>query len=135
MPFKYKGRDFTALRDYTPEFERRGVHLAGKLEWADPAWRHNFGLAEDAMPSILAAAANDAQPTMITQANAGIPAALTTLIDPEVVEIIFTPMVLQRVFGGEEKKGDWTVDAIQFPIVEPAGFVTSYGDWNNDGQS
>lgn len=110
------------LIELTPEFEARGVILPGKTAFNAPGWRQNFNLA------------TDAQPQLITQANAGIPAFLTTLIDPEVIEIIFTPMVLQEAFGGEEKKGDWTTDAIEFPSVEPAGFTTSYGDWNNDGQ-
>lgn len=110
------------LLELTPEFEARGVHLGGVAGFAADGWRENFNLALDA------------QPGLITAANAGIPAFLTTLIDPEVIETIFTPMVLQEVFGGEEKKGDWTTDAIEFPSVEPAGFTTSYGDWNNDGQ-
>ena len=107
---------------------REGVILAGMPGMAHPtmaidqAWKEDFTLA------------TDAQPSLITQSNAGIPAMLTTLFDPEVVRTVVAPMRFAEVFG-EEKKGSWLDDLVEFPGIESAGFVTSYGDWNNNGQT
>jgi len=78
--------------------------------------------------------AMDAQPALITQPNAGIPAFLTNVIDPEVIRILTAPMRAAEIFG-EVKKGDWTTLTAQFPVVESAGEVSSYGDWNNNGNT
>lgn len=104
--------------------ESEGVILAGV-----PGVQR--GLAMDAKDF---KAAWDAQPQLITQSNAGIPAVLTTLFDPEVVRTVVAPMAFAETFG-EEKRGTWLDDAAEFPGIESAGFVTSYGDWNNNGQT
>lgn len=74
----------------------------------------------------------DAQPTMVTLSNAGIPAYFTNYMDPEMIRVLVTPMKAAQIFG-ETKKGDWTTKSSQFPIVESTGEVTSYGDYNNGG--
>ena len=87
-----------------------------------PAWKRDFNLAMDA------------QPQLSTVANGGVPSFLANLVDPEVIRIIFTPTRAAEIYG-EEKKGDWTTLSTQFPIVESAGQVTSYGDFNNNGNT
>lgn len=74
----------------------------------------------------------DAQPQLVTTPNAGIPALFTNLVDPEVVRIITQPLRAAEIIG-ETKKGDWTTLSTQFPVVESAGQVSSYGDFNNNG--
>lgn len=111
-------RHFT--RAQIAELANDGVILSGQQVFMDDSWKDDFQLAADA------------QPQLVTVANAGIPAFLTTMLDPEVVRTVVTPMRFAEVFG-EVKKGDWTDDAIQFPTIESSGFVTSYGDWNNNG--
>lgn len=76
--------------------------------------------------------AYDAQPLSITNLNSGIPAALVNLVDPRTIRILTTPMKASQI-ATEVKKGDWTTITTQFPIVESAGEVTSYGDFNNEG--
>jgi hypothetical protein len=76
--------------------------------------------------------AQDAQPSLVTLSNAGIPAYLTNYIDPEMIRVLVTPNKAAEIFG-ETKKGDWTTKSTQFPIVESTGEVTSYGDHNNNG--
>lgn len=90
------------------------------LEDTEAAWKVDFNLAMDA------------QPTLITTPNSGIPGFLTTLIDPEVIRVLVTPMKAATIYG-ETKKGDWTTLTAMFPMVEATGEVSSYGDWNNNG--
>lgn len=78
--------------------------------------------------------AMDAQPTLVTVSNGGIPAYLANYLDPEFVRVLVTPMRVGEIIG-EEKKGDWTTASAQFPVVESAGYVTSYGDYSNGGQA
>jgi len=74
----------------------------------------------------------DAEPTLITTPNAGVPNAFTTYFDPKLIEVILTPNNAVKIVG-EVRKGDWTTDAIGFPMVESTGEVTSYGDFNDGG--
>lgn len=121
------------LLEMRRDLETAGVHFLPGSEWIQDGWKHDFSrFAMDAGSRFGIAA--DAQPTLATAGNAGVPAFLANLIDPEVVRIIFQPMQAAIIYG-EEKKGDWTLLTTQFPVVEPAGQVTSYGDWNNDGNA
>lgn len=104
--------------------QRQGVVFAAGLspvEILEP-WKDDFGLAMDA------------QPSLITTSNAGIPAFLSNVIDPQVVRVITQPMRAAEIYG-ETKKGDWTMLSTQFPVVESTGEVSSYGDYNNNGSS
>lgn len=98
-----------------------GIHVPA-AEYVEEPWKRDFQLALDA------------QPTLITAPSAGIPAFLTNLIDPEVIRVLVSPMRAAEIYG-ETKKGDWTLLTAQFPIVEAVGQVTSYGDFNNDGNA
>lgn len=99
-----------------------GVHfMASDPIYQEAGWGENYALAMDA------------QPTLLTLPNAGIPAFLANVIDPEVIRVITQPMRAAEIYGGEVKKGDWTTLSAQFPMVESTGEVSSYGDWNNNG--
>jgi len=77
--------------------------------------------------------AMDAQPELVTLSNSGIPAFLSTYIDPKVIEILVSPMKATEIVGEETKKGDWTLETSMFPIVESTGMVSSYGDYAETG--
>jgi hypothetical protein len=83
--------------------------------------------------------AMDAAPTyalqaqMVTTVNAGIPAYLTNYMDPELVRVLTTPLKAEEILPAK-KYGDWTTLTAQFPIIESNGDVSSYGDFNNNGQ-
>lgn len=79
--------------------------------------------------------AMDAQPSLATQPNAGIPAFLTNYLDPEIVEVLFAPNKAEQVMGGSKLKGDWTTKTAMFPYAESTGEVTSYGDYNEVGSA
>ena len=79
------------------------------------------------------ALAMDAQPVLVTVSNSGIPAFLSTYIDPKVIDILVAPMRAAEIVGDEVKKGDWTTDTAMFPVVESTGETSSYGDHNNNG--
>lgn len=103
----------TAARDY-------GVVFPGAMDFLPENVRHDFNLAMDA------------QPSLVTVSNAGIPAFLTNFIDPDFIRVLVTPMKAAQIIG-ENKKGDWTTLTAQFPVVESTGEVSSYGDYSNNG--
>ena len=79
--------------------------------------------------------ANDAQPPLITQANAGIPWQLTNIILPGQVDTLFAPTNAVKVAGGEVQRGDWTTFSSQFRINEITGFISAYSDYGNAGRT
>lgn len=76
----------------------------------------------------------DAQPELVTVANAGIPAFLSNYLDPKLIEILVSPMKAAEI-GGETKKGDWVTTVTTFITVESTGEVSAYGDFNNGGNA
>jgi len=104
------------------EFKARGIELGDFRGYVEPQFAHDFQLAMDA------------QPSLVTTSNAGIPAFLANYLDPEVIRILVSPMKIAEIVG-EAKKGDWTTLTAQFQVVESTGEVSSYGDYSNNGQS
>lgn len=80
------------------------------------------------------AGAYDAQPTLITNANAGIPSLFTTWVDPKIIEVLVAPTKAAR-FYGEVKKGTWVSDTAMFMQAERTGEVATYDDFSQDGMS
>ncbi|MCU5775117.1 DUF2184 domain-containing protein [Erwiniaceae bacterium BAC15a-03b] len=109
-------------KHYAAASGKYGIVLRGaeKAQYLNPEFAENFALAMDA------------QPTMVTTGSSGIPAFFTNYVDPELIRVLVTPMKAAQIYG-EVKKGDWTTLTAQFPIVESAGEVSSYGDYNNNG--
>ena len=126
--------------------ERAGIIFPGAVDWAPRSRTPDGGWAaiSDAAASRVAMDAGFAwggmdaqvgtQPTLITTANAGIPAFLTTWVDPQLIEILVTPNKAAEIYG-EERKGDWLTETAMFPIVESTGEVSSYGDYANNGRA
>lgn len=104
------------------ELAAYGVHMPDTAVYAQDEWRGDYNIAMDA------------QPQLVTQANAGIPAFLANIIDPEVIEVVIAPLLATLISGGEIKKGDWVTQSLQMPLAEPVGYVVSYGDYENGGQ-
>jgi hypothetical protein len=100
--------------------EQLGIHLNGVQMYMPDEFRQDFRYALDAQPQLTAAAVG------------GIPAYLTTMMDPEVTRILLTPTLAAEALG-EQKRGTWLDDSVLFPMLEHAGEVSSYGDWNNNG--
>lgn len=75
----------------------------------------------------------DAQPALITTSNAGIPAFLSTLVDPKLIDVLVAPMKAAEIAGNEVKKGDWTTETAMFIMVESTGETSSYGDYSENG--
>lgn len=76
----------------------------------------------------------DAQPELVTTSNAGIPAFLSNRLDPQLIEILVSPMKAAEI-AGEMKKGDWVTTVATFIVVESTGQVSAYGDYNNAGNA
>ena len=102
--------------------EQNGVVLPGVTMYMPDAWKRDYRLAFDA------------QPTLSTDPNSGIPSILTTAIDPKVIRIVFAPLNFSAILG-EQKAGDWLEETRIFPVVEETGEVSSYGDFNNNGRA
>jgi hypothetical protein len=79
--------------------------------------------------------AMDAEYPLVTNANSGIPAMLSTYIDPKLIEILVAPMKAAEAAGGEKKTGDWTTMTAMFPVIESTGEATSYGDYSESGST
>lgn len=79
--------------------------------------------------------AMDAQPALVTQSNAGIPAWLSTYLDPTLIRVLVAKMRAAEIVGDEVKKGIWTTKTAEFIMIESTGEVSSYGDFNNNGKS
>jgi hypothetical protein len=99
-----------------------GIHIPDVRGAIDKQFSNDFGMAVDA------------QPSLITVSNAGIPAYLANWLDPELVRVLVTPMKAAKILG-EKKEGDWTKKTAQFPIAESTGEVSSYGDFSENGST
>lgn len=109
-------------KHYSAASGKYGIILPGEKDYLKPEFAENFQMAMDA------------QPTMVTANNSGIPAYFTNYVDPELIRVLVTPMKAAEIIG-EVKKGDWTTLTAQFPIVESTGETGSYGDFNNNGMT
>jgi hypothetical protein len=112
----------TAWRQDAALLAEKGVIVSDAQLYLPDEFRTNFDMAMDA------------QPQLITSPSAAIPVFLTTMIDPEVFRILFTPNKAATILG-ERKKGTWLDQTAMFPVVESVGEVTSYGDFNENGHT
>ncbi len=102
--------------------EERGVTFPEAVSYIPEQFRGRLDLAMDA------------QPGLSTEANSAVPAMLTTYIDPQVYEILFSPNKAAEILG-ERRNGDWLMETAMFPVVEHTGEVSSYGDFNENGRA
>lgn len=94
-----------------------------------------FELAMDSADYKEKMMALDAQTQTVTYSNSAIPAFLTTVVDPKIIEILTTPMKAADIAGGEVKKGTWVDTTWLFPVIESTGNVSAYGDYSTTGRS
>ena len=99
-----------------------GIVMPEAQGYMEPAHKRDFNLAMDA------------QPQLVTTSSSGIPAFLTTMVDPNVIKVLLAPNKGAQILG-EEKKGTWLDDTAIFPMVERVGEVSSEGDLNNNGHA
>lgn len=97
-----------------------GIIFPGQVEFLPPEFANDCQLAFDA------------QPTLVTVSNGGIPAYLANYMDPDLIKVLVSPMKGAEIFG-EVKKGDWVTKTATFPIVENTGETSAYGDYNENG--
>ena len=74
------------------------------------------------------------QQPLVTSANGGVPAFLTTYLDPKLIEVLLAPLKAEEIYG-VTKKGDWLTETAMFAMIENTGEVASYGDFNESGRS
>ncbi|CCV60766.1 major capsid family protein [Yersinia enterocolitica] len=72
----------------------------------------------------------DVQPGM--PPNGGIPAIVSSFIDPEIVRTIFAKQKAVDILG-EKKKGAWAQDTLMIQRVEQSGHVVAYDDYSEQG--
>lgn len=111
------------------------------LDQADLKRRYGIvfmpGLARDGIPGLQfmdRSKAWDAQPGLITAANAGVPSMFTTFVDPKIIEVVVAPTKAAELYG-ETKKGTWIDDTAMFLMAERTGETASYDDFSQDGVS
>lgn len=110
-----------------PSYEAAGLILPGVKMFIPEEWRQG----ERSLEQI----AMDAAGTLSTDPNSALPTMLTTAIDPEVIRIVFAPLQMAEILGGERKVGDWLEETRLFPVVENTGEVSSYDDYANNGRA
>lgn len=72
----------------------------------------------------------DVQPGM--PPNGGIPAIVSSFIDPEIVRTIFAKQKAVDILG-EKKKGAWAQDTLMIQRVEQSGHIAAYDDYSEQG--
>ena len=108
---------------------RAGIHFMGvNADFQAEGAAASLRFAQDGF-------ACDAQPTLITTSNSGIPAFLSTYVDPKLIEVLVSPMKAAEIVGDETKKGDWTTETAMFPVVESTGVTSAYGDYSESGNA
>ncbi len=75
----------------------------------------------------------DAQPGLVTTSNSGIPAFLSSYVDPKLIEVLVSPNKAAEILG-EQRKGDWLTETALFPMVESTGETSAYGDFAENGR-
>jgi hypothetical protein len=115
--------------------------LVAKWAQVAPAYERDYGIVLPEVRSFLPTAyrrnsqlAMDAQPTLTTTPDSGIPWSLTNFFDPDHLQILFAPLQAAKIIG-EKKKGDWTMLTAAFPTIERTGDTSSYGDYSDSGSS
>lgn len=111
-----------------PHLEACGINLPGVLSYLPTGSKKNATLAMDAVLAM------DAQPSLTTDPNSAVPAMLTTLIDPDIIKVLFSPTKAAEILG-EKRKGTWLDDTIMFPVTEDTGEVSSYDDFAENGRA
>lgn len=124
--------------------DRSGIVFDGALDFLA---RHRDGASfggldnekvQIAMDELMAfdapTASTYAQPTLVTSPNAGIPAFLSTYLDPKLIEVLLAPLKAEMIYG-VTKKGDWVTQTAMFAMIENTGEVASYSDYNENGRS
>jgi hypothetical protein len=84
---------------------------------------------------IIAEMGMDAQSLPITTPNSGVPAFMTTYVDPKLIDILVAPMRAAEIVGDEVKKGDWVTETAMFPVIESTGTTSSYDDYSTSGRA
>lgn len=75
----------------------------------------------------------DADPQPSLPGNGGIPAIVSTFIDPTIVETLFTPNRAVAILGREEKRGSWAQDSFMIQRIEETGDTVAYDDYSEQG--
>src|ERR1700760_2781162 len=65
--------------------------------------------------------AMDAAGNLTTDPNSALPSLLTTAIDPDVIRVVFAPLQIAKILGGERKAGDWLEENPLFPGIAETG--------------
>ena len=111
-----------AWRSVAMALDAAGIVLPEAKAFMVDGWERSFELAMDA------------QPTLVTTPNSGIPAFLTTIVDPSIIEVLQAPVKAAKI-AGEVRKGSWVDKTAMFPVVENTGEVSAYGDFTGNGRS
>ena len=99
-----------------------GINFPGADGFIEPGWKQDFNMAMDA------------QPSLVTQSSSGIPAFLTTFIDPDILRVLTAKNAAVKIVD-EMRKGSFVDATVMFPVVEHTGEVSTYGDFNQNGRT
>jgi hypothetical protein len=104
-----------SLAEHLPFLEKAyGIKLPSDMQYTHEM-RGVFG--DESVSSITAA----------TSINNGIPSIFNTVIDPDVIRTIITPLRTEEIYGAEQR-GTFVTKTLQFARLDPSGYAATYGD-------
>lgn len=117
------------------EFEKRGIHIGNAVVgYMTPEMKANPVAFDQALLGIGRGFAMDAQTQLVTLPNSAVPAMFTTIVDPDIYQVLWAKNQAAEILG-EVRKGTWIDQTAMFPVVEQTGEVSSYGDFNTNGRA
>jgi hypothetical protein len=122
--------------DHRAMIAAKGIVLPRSIKtYVADEWKNGNGdlLAMDAL-GLDALGMDVTAGPLVTDPNSAIPAILSTMIDPEIIRVILSPLAFGEMLG-ENKRGTWVTDVDMFPVIEITGEVSSYGDFNENGRA
>jgi hypothetical protein len=121
-------QSLAALRADLPVWDARGV----RFEYGTEPLVY---VSEDPKRGTGHLVAMDALPALTTEPNAGVPMQFVNIVDPRTFDILFAPLKVAELFGGEEQRGSWEMISAMFPTNEFVGETASYDDFAETGVS
>lgn len=113
--------------------EQSGIHLPQNAQFMEnvAGFQPTLHVKTDFGATVNRYAMDAAPQGLIGANNIGVPAQWFNLVDPQIIEVLYTPLTATQLLP-ERKEGDFTTDNITLTLSEMAGDVTAYSDFTSN---
>lgn len=113
--------------------EQSGIHLPQNAQFMEnvAGFQPTLHVKTDLGATVNRYAMDAAPQGLIGANNIGVPAQWFNLVDPQIIEVLYTPLTATQLLP-ERKEGDFTTDNITLTLSEMAGDVTAYSDFTSN---